>query len=293
MIDIGSPPLTDDGSRDSRKLDTKALERAFDELGKTLKRGEEGFNKLAVTQRSAAQAALNAVAGRLPLLPAMGGMLELSSLSALSGTLELLESLPDRVSANAGEVADALDELEAAIEQFEEVPALYSDFTERQVSSANNLLEQLKLVSEQVLSALPDQLDDLSETIEETIVTEAASLNETLIENTRETIVSTLENIQGMSHEAGSVLTNVATGMLDRLGDRARGIIEQEFGGAIEDFAQDAVLDALTEIGAGMLITQLSAQVTSALSAQLPQLIVAKNAVGAVRRLLEIARAGI
>lgn len=216
--------------------------------------------------KSAINVRLDAIVAMLPDEPDSLADASQRSLQALATELNALE---DEIG----------DQITVAIDRFISNLAEVEDrFTELSEFAQKDLLDNLSGYLDNLYSQVKSIVGDLPQEIIDLIDQE---FNEAL-SSLRETADSLVEEAMGNVEGLGEELANM-------ISSRAESLFSEE----VEKIGEEVINATLNEIFDDIAITQISAQITGMMSAQLPQLVVAKNVVGAVRRGLEILRAGV
>lgn len=199
---------------------------------------------------------------------------------------DMTDGARDAATSSARELPQALLQLrqnaDDAVEATRDALLSYGDDTEKKIDALRDFItEELK---EAIEEALAETLSDLRSQIEE-LPGEVVSI----IEGEFEEVLTKLRS--NAEERIGEVRDHVAD-MTDRLQtkveDTGRALFEDE----IRELGETVIAQTMQEVVDDVVMTQISAQLTGMLSGYLPQLVVAKNVVGAVRRALEIMRAG-
>ena len=192
----------------------------------------------------------------------------------------------DAATSSARELQQALFQLrqnaDDAVEATRDALLSYGDDTEKKIDALRDFItEELEVAIEE---ALAETLSDLRSQIEE-LPGEVVSIIEGEFEEV-------LTKLRGNAEERIGEVRNRVADMTDRLQtkveDTGRALFEDE----IRELGETVIARTMQEVVDDVVMTQISAQLTGMLSGYLPQLVVAKNVVGAVRRALEIMRAG-
>lgn len=217
--------------------------------------------------------------------------LRLVSFERFETSLDRVCAIPEQLVHQWGGVGQALSELDETMQNCFALPDYLDDVTEHVEANSSIIISRLNDISEKIISVLPEVLSEISTDLADLFEAEIGRAIDDLLEETNGAIVGALSEIQGQTHEATEILAHIGQSMLGKFRDKAESTIKDELQGAVNEIAETAVTSALGEIVESFSVTTISAQITAALSAEIPELIVAKNAVGAVRELLSIARA--
>lgn len=187
----------------------------------------------------------------------------------------------------------ALDDLETELDSLAEAIALELG------AARDRLIDGMAEVA--------DKFADLDDFATNKIGQAVGDAFDTLLERTKHSVADlpkeTLGLIEDQFGEAFGALKGAAGDIaqrsmdhVDQLREELTSAVEARgrdlFDEQIKEIGETVITNTLNEVFEDIALTQISAQITGMLSAQLPQLVVAKNVVGAVKRGLEIMRAG-
>lgn len=217
---------------------------------------------------------------------------ELPALVGLKTRIASFEGLPDEIEQSISTLTSELSVLRDTLARFATLPDTYVALIETIVPRAEAIMTGIEKVSNNLLESVPDALGQTTTEVLEKMEQDLEKAGETLMEEVAEMLTGAFEEIGEQAGRGAEALRNVAEEMLETLGSKLSETLEKEIRGGVTELGEEFVEQTLVNLAESLGITQISAQVTAALSAQLPQLVVAKHAVSAVRRLLEIMRAG-
>lgn len=143
-------------------------------------------------------------------------------------------------------------------------------------------------LSNNTLALLVSVLGQTLERLEQTLVDAA----DDVVTSLKEVLTDELTNLEGVAEgimdDAMEKLDELKRTLLGKVETSGKEVIENE----LSTLAQEILQETLSSVLSDLNVTQISAQITTALSAQLPQLAAAKHSVGSVKRLLDIMRSG-
>lgn len=212
---------------------------------------------------------------------------------------EALNALDGIIAYRLTDSTEASDELEEAVlKAVEDLQAAFIDFDE----TTRGLIEALHSGLHVQMDALGVKItalnDIVSDQVSETVETLAQRTAEKFAETLGETQITLVDEIEGLLRTTLGDIESLAEEVGDQANQRIsdawselRTDVEQRFRDLLEDqvdqIGQTVISATAQQVVEDMALTQLSATVTSAMSAQLPQLATAKAVVGSVRALLE------
>jgi len=213
--------------------------------------------------------------------------------SVFNEQIHRLTSSPDDLSNAQQALVDAFEDTALSVEEFEEIAEIcdaqgegVSDAFDEFITSATNFSSRLG-------GLLPDALNELEESVNENLNNLLAQQLSNLFDESNDILQSTLKEVVQdanlIANQGKQSVNQAIDGAISNIESRIRGVLGDE----VEAIGRDIIEQTLNEIIDDVVVTQLSAQLTTALSGQLPQLIAAKQVVGAVRKALEILRAGV
>lgn len=206
---------------------------------------------------------------RLILVPDVVGDVEDTAMSAVERLQTELLQLQEATDEVLNTVADEFEVAEADV--VETAEALMAFVEQGLLEATQTLLEETLQELYQTLADIPQEiLDNIEEVFD------------TLLSDLHETAAEQIEAIEG--HVVG-----LADDLKSQIEERG----EQVFNEGVKDVGEAIITNTMNEVIDDIALTQISAQLTGMLSGYLPQLIIAKNVVGGVRRGLEILRAGV
>lgn len=234
---------------------------------------------------------------------AAAAQIDTQATEARSSVATYLENTKDRF-------VTAVPDLESLLEDGGELMRAFHEL--------GNTLDRFRDAVEESRDELEQGFDECAETLERVVTTitecltsETTTLLETLLEqalerlekalmetadkavaSVRDKLENALADFEGIAKDAMEDalggLEGLKDTLLDKVSKSGESVIEDE----VSSLARDIVEETLSSVLDDVAMTQISAQVTAALSSQLPQLTAAKHAVGAVKRLLDIMRSG-
>jgi hypothetical protein len=215
------------------------------------------------------------------------------SLGTLTESVQAFDRLPEELADDADALAAQIVGLGQDLLDFEEnIEADYKRLGELTDEEADKLAEALEGLMDDLTVSLPETLRIL---LEQSL----ARLRDELADRGRAELAVATDLVSGRIEASGEAIDDAVRRLAATAGSLYRGLfarLREDMEQRIEDearaTAEALITDTLGAVAEDALLAQVSGQITAAMSAQLPQLIVAKQSVGAVKRLLELARAG-
>lgn len=226
---------------------------------------------------------------RQPKLPPMP---ELPALANLKNQIKALEGLPGEIETSIASLATELGALRESLGDFATLPDAYAALIDAIEPRVEAIMSGIENASDNLLETVPDALGQTTAEVLEKMEQDLEQAGKNLMEEVAEMLTDAFEDIGEQAGRGAEALRAVAEEMLETLTNKLSETLEEEVRGSVAQLGDEVVEQTLMNLAQSLGITQISAQVTAALSAQLPQLVVAKQAVSAVRRMLEIMRAG-
>lgn len=219
--------------------------------------------------------------------------IDLAPLDDLEESIERLLQLPNEVQAAAETLGAAVKALQGRMESFGELHDDYEEFVVALQVQTEVLVEQIESIADAVVSEFPSQLAELGRNITSAFDEDLAAVSRDILLRFEREFLEALSDCQALTRSVVGDAISISDDLSRDFKSKVIDMVEREVTETATDVAKDVVEGTLSEIVEGMTVSQLSAQITAALSAQVPQLIAAKQAVKAVKRLLDIMRKGI
>lgn len=213
-------------------------------------------------------------------------------LDELQRAAEQLADLPTSLRQSGNDFQLAVAELQDAIAEFVDLAELYdaahdevTDFAE---SCGIDITEVAATAQDEMIEAVAEMEDEVSEALEGNIREPGGAL----AEHSTELLEDAANAIAERSQSILTVARAASEGAFERVKNEVGATAEHAVATELRLLGEEIIDSTLDQVTGDMELTFISAQISTALSSQLPNLIVAKKLTGAVKRALELLRSG-
>ncbi len=218
---------------------------------------------------------------------------DLPGLQGMTGALDRLANLPARLAASGDAVTTKLAELEGKIAAIGAFPAEMRQFADDRKDALSDLraaLTDLLAETETHVETLMSELDD---TIRQSLEQEIDEASQSLLADLEQRANDLFANVDALSDQVAAALRQAGDSLADQFRSEVEGLGDHVVEQGISRIVEAAVTTVVDDLVESQTIAALSQTINSTIAAVAPQVGPLLAAVSAVRRALEIMRAGI
>jgi hypothetical protein len=201
-------------------------------------------------------------------------------------------AIADASEAGSEAIAAAVDLSEALQESKEEVVQACEEFVAVQLASLETIGEELGEVQEYIGTAVIEELQGHWSALGAELENRLSAEFTQFIDETGEPIREGLVDLSDVGQRVAEECCLALNSHIEDIGENLKRDVVEATQGRVEEFGRNIVRETGLNLAKDLGLVQLSTALATSLSSQMPQLIAAKHAVGAVRKGLELLRAG-
>lgn len=218
---------------------------------------------------------------------------DLPGLQGMTVALDRLANLPERLADSGDAVTAKLAELEGKIVAIGAFPAEITQFSDDRKTALSDLATALADLLTETETRIETLISELDDTIRQTLEQKVDEAGQSLLSELEQRANDLFANVDALSDQMAAALRQAGDSLADQFRSDVEGLGDHVLEQGISRIVEAAVTTVVDDLVESQTIAALSQTINTTIAAVAPQVGPLLAAVSAVRRALEIMRAGI
>lgn len=217
---------------------------------------------------------------------------DLPGMQGMTAALDRLANLPERLAASGDAVTAKLAELEGKVAAIGAFPAEISQFADNRKTALADLRAALVDLLAETETRVETLMSELDDTIRQSLEQQVDEAGQSLLSDLEQRANDLFANVDALSDQVAAALRQAGDSLANQFRSEVEGLGDHVVEQGISRIVEAAVTTVVDDLVESQTIAAMSQAINTTIAAVAPQVGPLLAAVSAVRRALEVMRAG-